>query len=91
MIKQYWTCGKTVNALLPLYVNSGGKGKGKTLSDKKIGGPPKVAHENVSLIGVNGKEDDKFIFKSTIKIFYDSKPKLDLKFALKIMIKQAAL
>ncbi|WP_404457180.1 Mu transposase C-terminal domain-containing protein [Oceanobacillus kapialis] len=87
MIKQYWTCGKTVNALLPLYVNSGGKGKSKTLSDKKIGRPPKVAHENVSLIGVNVKEDDKLIFKSTIRMFYDNKPKPDLKFAYEQMVR----
>lgn len=60
-LKQYWVGGKIVNALLPLYVNSGGAGKEKKLSNKKVGRPSKKSKGNPDLAGVNVTEEDKKI------------------------------
>jgi len=42
ILSRYWQRGMNRNALLPDYINSGGKGKAKRLSDLKIGRPSKV-------------------------------------------------
>lgn len=39
LARQYWQLGQTPNALLPKYRNSGGKGKRRTVKNKKLGRP----------------------------------------------------
>lgn len=39
LIKRYWQQGQTPNALLPNYKNSGGKGKRRRATTKKLGRP----------------------------------------------------
>lgn len=41
LIRQYWQRGQIVNALLPDYKNSGGKGKRRQAGEKKLGRPRK--------------------------------------------------
>ncbi|WP_286161358.1 hypothetical protein [Clostridium sp. KNHs214] len=41
VFSRYWQRGMNKNALLPDYINSGGKGKNKKLSNNKIGRPKK--------------------------------------------------
>ncbi len=41
LLRRYWQRGQTPNALLPDYKNSGGKGKKRKVSDKKLGRPRK--------------------------------------------------
>ena len=42
-LRQYWQRGCTPNALLPDYVNSGGRGKKRTGTGKKLGRPRSIA------------------------------------------------
>ncbi|WP_442498192.1 transposase [Methylobacter sp. sgz302048] len=39
LLRRYWQRGQTPNALLPDYINSGGKGKKRAAKDKKLGRP----------------------------------------------------
>ncbi|TRW94405.1 transposase family protein [Candidatus Methylobacter oryzae] len=41
LLRRYWQRGQTPNALLPDYMNSGGKGKKRAAKDKKLGRPRK--------------------------------------------------
>ncbi|MDR4888386.1 Mu transposase C-terminal domain-containing protein [Fredinandcohnia sp. QZ13] len=86
-MKQYWAFGKVKNALLPMYVNSGGPGKEKKLGDKKVGRPPKKTQEDITLIGVNVTEADKKIFKIAIRLYYEKAEVPDLKFTHDQMLK----
>jgi hypothetical protein len=53
-LRRYWQKGMILNALLPDYKNSGGKGKKKTVGEKKIGRPKIYNRENK---GVNVTEE----------------------------------
>lgn len=70
-LRRYWQRGKTKNALLPDYYLSGGKGKAKNLSEKKVGKP----RESGS-IGINVTEEIKEIFRRSIKKHYLSSKKI---------------
>lgn len=71
IFREYWIGGKTKNALLPNYFNSGGKGKEKVLKDKKIGRPSKKSIVlGPESEGVNVTEADKKIFEIAITKFY---------------------
>lgn len=39
LLRRYWQRGQTINALVPDYENSGGKGQKRTIGEKKIGRP----------------------------------------------------
>ncbi|MDY0190834.1 MAG: DDE-type integrase/transposase/recombinase [Desulfuromonas sp.] len=41
LVRRYWQRGQTPNALIPDYVNSGGRGKKRYAKDKKLGRPRK--------------------------------------------------
>ncbi|QHE59784.1 DDE-type integrase/transposase/recombinase [Rossellomorea vietnamensis] len=77
-MKKYWKYGKTPNAFMPQYFNSGGPGKKKKLGEKKFGRPSKKGKLNPMLKGVNVTEEDRLIFKMGINIFYKkaNKPSL---------------
>ncbi|MHB1393468.1 MAG: hypothetical protein ACYCYE_10415 [Clostridia bacterium] len=69
-LRRYWQRGKTINALLPDYFNSGGKGKRKTPGSKKLGRPRKNA--DIAGAGVNVDEATKKIFRVAYKKYYDT-------------------
>ncbi|RKL65858.1 transposase [Salipaludibacillus neizhouensis] len=86
-LKQYWVGGKVKNALLPHYNKSGGYGKTKKLTNKKIGRPSYQAQENPEMTGINVTEEDKRIFKIAIKGFYEKSNNPELKFTYEQMIR----
>ncbi|MBU5437095.1 transposase family protein [Tissierella sp. MSJ-40] len=76
---RFWQRGMNKNALLPDYMNSGGKGKSKTLSlDSKIGRSRKTNYNGETIQGINVTEDIKKIFEVSINRFYRKKDNLSL-------------
>jgi len=66
LIRRYWQQGQTPNALLPNYKNSGGKGKKRKATDKKLGRPRKYTP------GVGAVVDDEVerLFRTTIDKYW---------------------
>ncbi|MCM3623679.1 Mu transposase C-terminal domain-containing protein [Brevibacillus borstelensis] len=83
-LRKYWSNGKTINALLPLYANCGGRGKQRTTSEGKVkrGRPKKYPGGK----GINVTEEIKQIFRIALKKYYYTKNKAPLKFAYEKMI-----
>ncbi|MGL5942123.1 MAG: transposase [Waterburya sp.] len=87
-LRKYWQRGKTKNALLPDYSNSGGKGKTKKYSsDKKRGRPRKYQKITEIGKGVNITEEDRQIFRIAIAKFYNNRKGNFLTTAYKLMLK----
>ncbi|SDN50056.1 Mu transposase, C-terminal [Psychrobacillus sp. OK028] len=84
-LKQFWKRGKTKNALLPDYQNSGGKGKEKTFTDKKNGRPRKFAA--VIGEGIIITDEIKRIFEVSVKRFYHTTKKNPLSTTFNLMLK----
>lgn len=82
-LRRYWQRGKTKDALIPDYSNSGGKGKDKNLSDNKVG-KPREYNSN----GINVDSKTKGIFKEAINRHYLSAKKNSLSHAYRMMIKE---
>lgn len=80
-LRKYWQRGQTKNALLPDYDKSGGKGKAKTPSEKKLGRPRKIG------TGMNVDEDTKQVFRVAISRYYNTHKENSLKTAYELMIK----
>ncbi|MHC5722358.1 MAG: DNA-binding protein, partial [Nostoc sp.] len=76
------------NALLPDYVNSGGKGKPKASGEKKRGRPRKYAHDQEIGVGINVNEEDKKIFRFAIAKLYNNSKENFLTTAYDLMIKK---
>ncbi len=74
-IRRYWQGGKIKNALLPFYNNCGKPGADRGTSEKKRGRPRKLENEPV---GINIDEDVRQLFRSGIRLFYNSKDKAPL-------------
>jgi hypothetical protein len=87
-LRKFWQRGKNKNALLPDYVNSGGKGKLKASGDKKRGRPRKYAHIPEIGSGINITEDDKKVFRFAISKFYNNPKQNFLTTAYNLMIKE---
>ena len=49
-LRQYWQRGCTPNALLPDYDNSGGRGKKRIASKKKLGRPRSITPGNGTIV-----------------------------------------
>ncbi|MBD2070352.1 DDE-type integrase/transposase/recombinase [Leptolyngbya sp. FACHB-671] len=86
-LRRYWQRGKTINALLPDYCNSGGPGKIKKAGEKKRGRPRKYATLPEIGEGRNIDEADRRIFRVSINYFYETSKKNPLKTAYKLMLK----
>ncbi|MEQ8175596.1 MAG: Mu transposase C-terminal domain-containing protein [Syntrophomonadaceae bacterium] len=84
-LRRYWQRGKNMNALLPDYDKSGGKGKDKAAGEKKRGRPRK--HSLMLGNGVNVDEDTKRIFRVAIKRYYYTRKGIPLTDVYKLMIK----
>ncbi|MEH2379290.1 MAG: Mu transposase C-terminal domain-containing protein [Nostoc sp.] len=87
-LRRFWQRGKNKNALLPDYVNSGGKGKPKASGEKKRGRPRKYAHDQEIGVGINVNEEDKKIFRFAIAKFYNNSKENFLTTAYDLMIKK---
>lgn len=80
-LRRYWQRGKNINALLPDYENSGGKGKERVAGNKKLGRPRKYG------TGINVDEETKKIFRIAIKRYYQTSKKNPLSTAYHLMLK----
>lgn len=82
-LRKYWQRGKNINALLPDYGNSGGKGKDKEAGNKKRGRPRKYSSQ-----GINVDEQTKKIFRAALEKYYLTSKENRLTDAYKMMIKE---
>ncbi|MBB4825596.1 hypothetical protein HNO89_002832 [Sporosarcina luteola] len=80
---KYWSRGKTIDALLPDYKNSGGKGKDRKAGKSKRGRPPVYG-----IKGINVDEDTKRIFRLAIEKYYLTSKQNSLTAAYKFMLKE---
>lgn len=88
-LRKYWQRGKTKNALLPDYYNSGGRGKTKNYSSGKKRGRPRKYNKTAKIgKGVNITEEDRRIFRIAIAKFYNNRKKNYLTTAYKLMLKE---
>lgn len=65
LLRRYWQRGMTMNALLPDYDKSGGRGKRKTKGDKKLGRPRKYP----TIVGGEINEETRKIMDTCIVRF----------------------
>ncbi|MEH7484814.1 DNA-binding protein, partial [Neobacillus drentensis] len=83
-LRLYWQRGNIPNALLPNYSNCGGRGKQKTLGEKKIGRPKKYLPENE---GINITQDISQMFARGI-LKYKPSDKLTLQDSYDLIIEE---
>lgn len=76
-LRQYWQRGSTPNALLPDYINSGGKGKKRTGTGKKLGRPRSIAPGNGSIVDTNVER----MFRIVLDRYYLTEKKHSLPYA----------
>ncbi|WP_239005453.1 Mu transposase C-terminal domain-containing protein [Gloeothece citriformis] len=86
-LRKFWQRGKVKNALLPDYVNSGGKGKRRKAGSQKRGRPRKYKHDPEIGEGINITEQDRQIFRIAINKFYRNQKQNSLMTVYKLMIK----
>jgi Mu transposase, C-terminal len=70
ILSRYWQRGMSKNAMIPDYSNSGGRGKEKTLSSKKVGRPRRVTVSGEYQTGINITEEVKLQFENAINKYY---------------------
>lgn len=87
IFSRYWQRGMNKNALLPDYINSGGKGKEKKLSDLKVGRPAKVDYLGDSVEGINITDDVKKHVQFVINKYYRNGKKISLKETYTLMLR----
>jgi hypothetical protein len=73
LLRRYWQRGMTPNAFLPDYDRCGGRGKSKSVSERKRGRPASSGVE-----GMNVDTDTRTLFFQAITLYYAKKRKLDL-------------
>lgn len=86
LFSRYWQRGMNKNALLPDYINSGGKGKEKKLGDAKIGRPKKADYYGEYIEGINITDDVKIHFEVSINKYYRNSKKKSLKEVYTLML-----
>jgi len=82
-LKRYWQRGKTKNAFLPDYHNSGGRGKDKTQTTMRLGRPAQYGSASSKIID----EPTKQIFEQVVKKYYHTRQEHTFKAAYELMIK----
>lgn len=87
IFSRYWQRGMNKNALLPDYINSGGRGKEKKLSDLKIGRPAKADYSGDSVEGINITNEVKKHFEFAINKYYRNSKKISLKETYTLMLR----
>jgi len=78
MFSRFWQRGMSKNALLPDYKNSGGKGKQRNLSERKVGRPKKANFNGDVINGINITEDIKRQFEVAINKYYRTSKKISI-------------
>jgi hypothetical protein len=87
ILSKYWQRGMSKNALLPDYINSGGKGKAKNLSDTKVGRPSKVNYFGERVEGINVTEEVKKHFEFALNKYYRNSKKISLMETYMLMLR----
>lgn len=87
IFSRYWQRGMSKNALLPDYINSGGKGKAKRLSDLKVGRPSKVNYFGDTVEGINVTDEVKKHFEIALNKYYRNRKKISLRETYTLMLK----
>lgn len=82
-LRKYWQRGKTIDALLPDYRNSGAKGKERIPGSTKRGRPRKEQE-----VGINIDEETKQNFRHTIEKYYLTTKKIRLTDVYKMLIRK---
>jgi len=82
-LRKYWQRGKSINALLPDYQNSGARGKEREAGEVKRGRPSKHLTTKV-----NVDEKTKQIFRVSLEKYYLTSKKNQLTDAYKMMVKE---
>ena len=83
-LRKYWQRGKSPNALIADYNNSGGKGKPRIIKNK-VGRPSKIPHLESKVIV---DEKIKKIFRISLRKYYFNKDKNSLPFAHRMMVRE---
>ena len=83
-LKRYWQRGKTKNAFLPDYHNSGGRGKEKTQTTLRVGRPAQYG----TSVGKIIDEPTKEIFERSVKKYYHTRKEHTFKAAYELMVKE---
>lgn len=83
-LRRYWQRGKVPNALLPDFLNCGGKGKEK-LPKKKMGRPAKFKEVKSEVVVDEGI---KKIFRVALQSYYFNHKQNSLPFAYKMMVRK---
>lgn len=86
LFSRYWQRGMNKNALLPDYMNSGGKGKEKHLGELKIGRPKKANYYGEYAKGVNTTDEVKRHVEFSINKYYRNNKKISLKETYTLML-----
>lgn len=70
LLSRYWQRGMNKNAMLPDYMNSGGRGKTKNLTKEKAGRPRSITINGDYQTGINITVEVKFQFEQAINKYY---------------------
>jgi len=82
-LKRYWQRAKSKNAFLPDYRNSGGRGKEKTQTTKRMGKPTQYGAGSEKIID----EPTKQIFEQAVKKYYHTRKEHSFKAVYELMVK----
>lgn len=87
LFSRYWQRGMNKNALLPDYINSGGKGKERKLADIKVGRRKRADYQGEIVEGINTTEEVKKHFQIAINKYYRSNKKISIKETYMLLLK----
>lgn len=83
---RYWQRGMNKNALLPDYMNSGGKGKEKKLGELKVGRPKKADYYGEYVEGINITDEVKKHVELSVNKYYRNNKNISLKETYTLML-----
>ena len=75
LFSRFWQRGMNKNSLIPDYINSGGRGKEKCLSEVKVGKPKKVDYYGNKIEGINVTNEVNRQFEFSINKYYRNNKK----------------
>lgn len=83
-LKRYWQRGKSKNAFLPDYQNSGKTEKNRAVSNRGCGRRVQCGNTTIKIVDETTKE----IFKKSVKKYYHTRKEYSFKAAYELMIKE---
>ncbi len=84
---RFWQRGMNKNSLIPDYMNSGGKGKDRKLSENKVGRPRKSDYYGDSIEGINITLDERKQFEISLNKYFRNSKKPSLSETYSLMLK----